>query len=1185
MLMNIYYLATLITEDEITEQQELIFKIIANQLHAPQVKRLNGITFQGQPVYRAKIDKKNRLIFMRIMHGGKPALLILNQNDHNYDELARKLSGTNTHKIKSFDFEAAPSIIIPPQSEERFLPVTVHQEQIFFLDEEQQQAANCSAPLLMSGPPGAGKTLVIYDLLHNYLNNSNNLHWVNEELGHGKKVLFISQSANLIKKIQQHYSNEMTSNIPVDFFTLEQILLTEHKGSTLLPVDAFSSWLKNVFPQGDSAVIHYELSLIAALGAEEYLKLGKRECYLSGKTKEQQRVINLLAQWRNHLKTKHWLDPLTTEITLTNYGAIFCDESQNFSPLTLAALVQAVRKSKQFFACFDDEQAFFSWPYTRGCLLRLLTKQFKDYQTLHLKKTWRCAARIAEVASHLLTIKHKLDGNQAKREYNILESHLSPDSGLVQIVDSHKLEALKPRGNLAETVIIVLSSANPEERAKIQLATGSSNILTPEEAIGLDFNTVILWKPIATQKILHKITAQTNGLNLDEWKLLTRLYVAITRARQELFIYEPELTRFYGQLQLFFGTLQQDKIVPTAALIDEHNKRKWKDQVDYHLEKKQFAAARAILKNHLHYTDDKIELRINPPSIAPIPIVPTPKAETSTKKVTKTRNRKTTNRNTKPVTNIPELPSSIINTTESGSITTPESKPLKDVLTDQLKNYDGQPKIFLQYLGHRSSVIRQQFNEALEHNWKLLNLDELFTCIILTEDHLARIAQSEEGRWLIKKIFLEELSNYRQEVLIKAILPIKKKDSDNINYNTALLFFCKSKDGCQYLNAFFIRNPNLLNLFEAWHLDTPSRLFYPPTPFRELIKTEIGQSIIYKYFLSESIVKDLQHHNLYNGTEFIEGALFPPASHLIQTTSGLKILDKIYQKNPLLADRSKNNGPQGLYYFDNLFKIIPKANIKNISPFFTLCLNPMGRILIQTRLLNSLKHMAVSNPFKIKFIDTFTSLIRKENKNLANTSCIHHLCIDEAGQKILSVLRENFPLDINLKTLLLKRSGPDVAGIGATTPLQILCRTEFGISLLYNWDFIKSEEFARIITESDFSETQNASCAPLFDNLCRTKEGREILYIWIEFNPNIITKLSLNNSSALASLYNTLDGRRIIEQLKNTKLFKELTLRGAQVQANIEAQSVNFFKPVSPSSDEEKPVAEEMGAPIQRPTK
>ncbi len=42
MFMNIYYLATLITEDEITKQQELIFKIIANQLHAPQVKRLNG---------------------------------------------------------------------------------------------------------------------------------------------------------------------------------------------------------------------------------------------------------------------------------------------------------------------------------------------------------------------------------------------------------------------------------------------------------------------------------------------------------------------------------------------------------------------------------------------------------------------------------------------------------------------------------------------------------------------------------------------------------------------------------------------------------------------------------------------------------------------------------------------------------------------------------------------------------------------------------------------------------------------------------------------------------------------------------------------------------------------------------------------------------------------------------------
>jgi len=545
--MIIYYLPNLITEDEINANKELIFKILANELHTPQIKRLTGITFQGQPVYRAKIDEKNRLIFMRIMHAGKPALLVLNQNDHDYKELNRKLSSTNTLKINAFELDSAPAVIISNEPEEQFLPVTFYQEQIFFLDEDQQKATNCTAPLLLSGPPGAGKTLVIYDLLYNYVVNNAPMHLARAELGHGQKILFISQSANLIKKIHQQYTHEKEQNLPVDFLTWEQILLAHDTDSILLPKNAFADWLKNSFPQGNPEVIHYEMSLVAALGGDEYLKLGKRECYLSGKKKEQQKVINLLSLWRNHLKNKHWLDPLISEISISGYGAIFCDESQNVSPAALACLVRAVRSSKQFFACLDPEQALSSWPYARNCLLNLLNKQFHEYQTFNLKKTWRCASLIAEIANHVMNTKHKLDGNQAKREYPALESHLSPESGFVEIIDSEQLKLLRPRGNLAETVIIVFTSLNAEERAKIQEETGSSNILTPAEAIGLDFNTAILWKPVATQKLLQKLSHKKNGLDLEEWKALNELYVATTRARHDLFFYDPERNRLKKQ--------------------------------------------------------------------------------------------------------------------------------------------------------------------------------------------------------------------------------------------------------------------------------------------------------------------------------------------------------------------------------------------------------------------------------------------------------------------------------------------------------------------------------------------------------------------------------------------------------------------------------------------------------------
>ncbi len=62
--------STLLHEGDIANYRPLIQKILDGELRKPKIKRLHGIHYQGKTVLRAKIDKKNRLLFTYVQHEG-----------------------------------------------------------------------------------------------------------------------------------------------------------------------------------------------------------------------------------------------------------------------------------------------------------------------------------------------------------------------------------------------------------------------------------------------------------------------------------------------------------------------------------------------------------------------------------------------------------------------------------------------------------------------------------------------------------------------------------------------------------------------------------------------------------------------------------------------------------------------------------------------------------------------------------------------------------------------------------------------------------------------------------------------------------------------------------------------------------------------------------------------------------
>ena len=62
-------------------------------------------------------------------------------------------------------------------------------------------------------------------------------------------------------------------------------------------------------------MVHYEFSLILALGVEKYLKMGNRQCYYSNAPEKQKKIIALLEQWQHDLNDNQLFDPMVTQLT------------------------------------------------------------------------------------------------------------------------------------------------------------------------------------------------------------------------------------------------------------------------------------------------------------------------------------------------------------------------------------------------------------------------------------------------------------------------------------------------------------------------------------------------------------------------------------------------------------------------------------------------------------------------------------------------------------------------------------------------------------------------------------------------------------------------------------------------------------------------------------------------------
>ena len=645
-LFTVLYNSPHVSKDEVLQHQDLICDITEGRLRPPKFKQMAGLTYDNRPVYRAKIDKKHRLIYTYVLYNEKETLKILSVNAHNYGKLKRLLTSkkAETYEYIELSDEAVEAPCVKTKPPESAVTFTSFGSKSFVLDECQTDGIALHPAVLFSGPPGAGKTLLLYKMMCRILEEQSDIltpAWENESEKEKEKekehefepplpTLFMSQSQYSLNILKGMYEQmPLSQRAPVLFSTWEGLLQMHYPDRTKVSSKQFAQWLTKNRCNQPPDIVHYEFSLIMALsaeksnaeksgaeksGAEEYLAMGARQCYFSGQPQLQQKILALLKIWQEHLDKNNLVDPMVSTLhpQTPQFFSVFGDELQNLPPIAAYNLVK-LTKAPNFVGSLDVDQCLTSSPLMLGCFKEALHKAFGHYTERRLPHTWRCTEQVADSASYFLNAKYALDVPGARRPYNAIISAKKTE-GLVSWVDDAGLAQLHPHGASADTVVIS-GSLTEKDRKEINLSLGTNNILSPSQVIGAGFDVVIIWKPLSTSECLISLAKNPaklqRGLTLQQCHALNGLYVSMTRSQNTVFIYEPEEHIRIGIGAKLLSNLPLNKTSPLQnQTTPEQNSTKWNELVDRYLQESQTEVARDIMKYHLNMNETEIEKKI-----------------------------------------------------------------------------------------------------------------------------------------------------------------------------------------------------------------------------------------------------------------------------------------------------------------------------------------------------------------------------------------------------------------------------------------------------------------------------------------------------------------------------------------------------------------------------------------------
>lgn len=531
--------------------------LAADDFRSADVKKI------GDNLYRARLDRSNRLLFALYRHNGERCALLLEYiHQHAYEKsrfLARGVQ-VDEARIPAADAAAADTAPELPYLNPK-LPRFHLLDKVLSFDDDQELVYRQPPPLVIIGSAGSGKTALTLEKMKDATGD----------------ILYVTRSSFLAQNARElYYANGWENDEQnVDFLSFREYLesIRVPSGKEITP-RVFAGWagrqrlpkdLKDhhrVFEEFQGAITGTDPQR-AYLSREDYLALGVKQSIFAPEARAA--VYDLFEKYLRFLDEQGWFDPnLVSHDWLARvqprYDFVVVDEVQDLTNVQLLLILRALRDDTSFLLCGDSNQIvhpnFFSWSKVKTLFWRQQGEAASADLIRVLNANFRNSPQVTEIANRLLHIKHARFGS-VDRESNYLVRSCGPargQVGLLQDSDQVKRDLDRRTAASARFAILVL---HPEQKAEVRKHFRTPLVFSIHEAKGLEYENVLLYGFVSTEEKRFRDIAGDLGeadlqgelryargrdkgdKSLEIYKFyINALYVAVTRAVKNLYLIE-----------------------------------------------------------------------------------------------------------------------------------------------------------------------------------------------------------------------------------------------------------------------------------------------------------------------------------------------------------------------------------------------------------------------------------------------------------------------------------------------------------------------------------------------------------------------------------------------------------------------------------------------------------------------
>ena len=622
-----------------------------------RVKRLRGVS---RPVYEARVDSGDRLLFTMARaplrdepERSAPHLQVWDWVEHDDAErVARRNRSPEAEfleleAVEQFEIDEPPphpgatfaeagdetsepllQYLLPPEeldvaAEEAAIkwyliePGALADEQEFQrlfdeggdelelkLSREQYRILASPGPLLLAGSAGSGKTAIS----------------VHRLAAAPSSALYLSYSPALVERARRLYSDLTAARgtgagRQPDFYTFAELYrsLAKAPETPEMTEPLFREWFRRSGRSLDPALVWEELRSIlkgACLALDRpmlheaaYYELGKKRAPLFvDERPEIWRIAQRYQEWLGEAGRYDRIDLCRRAFSEVRQGrgrtwdVVVCDEVQDLTELEVAFVLALSRQPdlSGVLLTGDTQQTIqpsgFRWAEARRLATRIGRRK-EAPPVLRLRRNLRSVRPLVDLANALLLLRREVFGRTEEDEPEEAAVE-GPVPIEVPAPEEEVLAAIEGFG--PRCAVLTLDDGETE---RIRERLGTSRVFHVRDAKGLEFESVVLWKLLAPDQDLIERFGRASLEREPRFKrLLQHLYVAVTRARRHLVVYEgqregPEPHSFWGD-QRFRGRLEREEVAALAHLFrPTASPAEWEREGDWFLERGHFRQA------------------------------------------------------------------------------------------------------------------------------------------------------------------------------------------------------------------------------------------------------------------------------------------------------------------------------------------------------------------------------------------------------------------------------------------------------------------------------------------------------------------------------------------------------------------------------------------------------------------